>query len=242
MIRRWDELVDCRARMQRLGPFLLKQLQALRGCVVLDAAVGIGCELPYLLRRGFVVIGNELQPEFRHEALKRFQAESAGIPILASPWSDLTDYLPRRSVGAILLLGNSIPLLATVQDQERVCEVFRELLVPGGVFIVDHRNFDYILEKKDEFLAGKRAFSGRAMYCGSTLRATPIQISDQLVRIACIDPHDGREIGHCDNYPFRGGELEQLLIKVGFSDARVFFDYEEQPPPSWDFRIIVVRR
>lgn len=242
MVHRWDELVDCRARMARLGPFLIKHLQPLRGCVVLDAAVGIGCELPYLLRRGFVVIGNELNSEFRREALNRFEAESLGIPLLASRWSQLTDHLPRGSIGAILLLGNSLPLLSSKQERKQACTVFHELLVGGGVLIVDHRNFDYIIAKRAEVLNGQITLSDNTMYCGSKLKAVPTEISEEVVRIACVDPHDGRQIGYCDTYPFRGNELDRLLAEVGFGSIQAFYDYSEQATEAWNFRIVVARR
>ncbi len=70
-------------------------------------------------------------------------------------WLNLEETIsaPEGSAGfdAIICMGNSFAHLPDAhgdrRDHRRAVDNFRELLAPGGVLIIDHRNYDYILDK-----------------------------------------------------------------------------------------------
>ena len=59
---------------------------------------------------------------------------------------NIMDLVPADGFDALLCLGNSFANLLNQKDHHLALENFQKLLKPGGILVIDHRNFDYILE------------------------------------------------------------------------------------------------
>ena len=113
-----------------------------------------------LLEAGFQVksvdLSDQMLAEARKERLKRL--EDPGFKdweIGRGDWLDLenvekTVKHPPEGYDALICIGNSFAHLpdptGDQADHKRAISNFHKLLRPGGVLIVDHRNYDYILE------------------------------------------------------------------------------------------------
>lgn len=242
LAERWNEYVDCQKRLRTEAPFLRRKLEPYKRGTVVDAALGLGCEAIYLMQRGFTVIGNEIDTRLRERA--KMLAETAGVDLQTSTadWSAFSDTFPRESVDAVLVLGNSICLLADADERSRVCEQFFMSLKRGGVLIVDQRNFDYMFARRNEILGGEFRYSSRFMYCQKAIEGRPTIIEPSRVRISCFEKANNRLLGYFDVHPFRGNELRGLVESAGFKDVETYFDFRKEPTAQWDFTTLVCQK
>jgi len=230
----WSDFVDCDKRLLTEAPFLLSTLSQYKDGLVLDAAMGNGCESIFLLKKGFHVLSNEIDTNLIHLATQAAKRGGVTLDVTSYDWQEIGSGLPPGSVDAIILLGNSLCLLEDSNTIEEVLGNFFYILKTGGCLIVDERNFSYILEKREEILDGNFRYSGKYIYCGTKITGRPIQISNQSVVFGYFE--NGNDlVGELKMYPFKSKELKYLLRNVGFSEVRVLSDFQERFDPNADF-------
>jgi len=140
----YDRFVDWEARLAYELPFL-EGLLSERGIHrVLDAACGTGHHVLALAQRGFETAGADLSAEMI--ALARQNAATAGcdIPFTLAGFGQLADRLGGH-FDALLCLGNSLPHVLTGGELEATLVDFAAALRPGGLLVIQNRNFDRVL-------------------------------------------------------------------------------------------------
>jgi hypothetical protein len=242
LAEKWEDYVAPADRERVLGPFLDSVLAD--EPIVLDAAAGIGCESIYLLSRPgqpYSVYSNEVDGRFA--AIAEARAATAGVRLSLKKhrWEALPAALEgNMRFNAVLVLGNSLCMVLDEEKRRRCVAAFFESLRPGGLIVIDERNFSYLLDNRDEVLAdpyNKLRFvrEGDVMYHGHALRSYPATITDELVTWAFFantppvrssEELVTRRIVDADVklYPFRHGELYALLRESGFIDIDVYAD------------------
>ncbi len=233
----WSAFVNCRARLRTLLPFLTRQIQQ-RGRVI-DLAAGIGCEAAALARLGFRVTANEINPELQRVARRRAH-EPCDIRWMQSDWREVSTALAGAQFDALLLLGNSFCLLADEGGRTQALRQFRALCKQDGAFIVDVRNFAYILDARTAILEGRFRYGRRVMYCGRRMSGRPIAISSSLVTFGYFD-ETGQERGRLDMTPLLLDDLLAAGTRAGFRDAMVFSDLKPGIDDAADFFTCVFR-
>ena len=128
---------------------------------VLDAATGTGVDSIFLLEADFTVTSVDLSQEMLNQARQVRMLKSATDErfkkwqIGQANWLDMenveeTVTHPVQGYDAIVCLGNSFAHLpdptGDQTDHQRAISNFHKLLRPGGILVIDHRNYDYILE------------------------------------------------------------------------------------------------
>jgi SAM-dependent methyltransferase len=201
--------------------------------------MGLGCEAVFLAQRGFEVVGNEIDPRMRLKAASMAQKLGVTLRTTSCDWRCFASEFRAESVDAVLILGNSLSLLENADDRTRACSQIYSVLKPGGVFIVDQRNYDYMFENRDSVLSGSFRYSARFMYCQRGIAGRPTVIEPRRVRLSCFDKQDGRMLGFFDVYPFRGTELGDLLTAVGFRDVDEYCDFRPMCGGEWDYATFV---
>ena len=236
----WADFVDCPRRLAREGPFLLDVLGR-PPARVLDAAMGIGCEAVFLREQGFDVVGNEISPSLRAVAAARAAASATQLTLASTDWRGLRKGFGDSAFDSVLLLGNCLCLLRKQRDRRAAAENIRAVCKAGGSVVVDERNFEYILRNRDSILAGQFRYTGRVVYCGKTVKGTPVAIDDDCVRFVYKNIVSGVEFGCLDMHPFRRGELVSLFRAAGFREATVYSDFMKGYRPDCDFYTYVFR-
>lgn len=250
----WEAYVNPSRRHSKLAPILFSYLGHYkeRG-VILDAAAGVGCESVFLKEEGFNVVSNEIEENFR-EAAKRY-AHNHGVtlrPLDNHNWLELSRHY-QAVFEAVLVLGNSLCLVTQTRDRRTAIEEFFSVLKPGGILIIDERNFRYIVRNAEKIMKNPPLNSpfGRSMYHGITVRGCPVDIEEGKVTWACYknEPNvrDWPElqqniIGEFELYPFKDGELEKLLTDCGFEIIARYYDLENTPDPNAEFITYVARK
>jgi len=249
---RWEEYVYPDRRVKNLKPFLDQVLSAKKGEEILDAAVGVGCEIVMLRNDGWRVRGNEFEESFRRVARKYGANHAiAGLELDGSDWTQLRGVYGPDRFGAVLVLGNSICLLPTIGAIKRAIQEFYGVLKPSGILVVDERNFTRILASESQYADNPTAGSSRrrVMYCGTTVRGCPVDIDAAGKRViwACYENGSGdvswsslqkKTIGEFELYAFDEGELTGILRECGFTDVTLYSDLSRTPGRSEDAAFI----
>jgi glycine/sarcosine N-methyltransferase len=175
----YDRFVDWSARLAAELPFVERQLQAMGACRVLDAACGTGMHAIALAQRGYAVAGADLSPGMVERA--RSNAAAAGLEVqfrvagfgalartfgrAPGPEDPRLDDPPsaassgrrgstRTGPGfdALLCLGNSLPHLLIPAELAAALADFAACLRPGGLLLIQNRNFDRVLARGERWM------------------------------------------------------------------------------------------
>jgi len=123
-------------------------------------ACGTGVDSIMLLEEGFEVVSTDASDKMLKYALKerwnrRKEPSFDKWIIEEANWLTLKDDLDDNNVGiggfdAVICLGNSFAHLPDFQGEQQQHKIalsnFESLVKPGGILIIDHRNYDAILK------------------------------------------------------------------------------------------------
>lgn len=231
----WGDFVGWDNRRRGEDGWLLNQLKDHGSKKVLDVALGDGVDTIYLLQQGFEVSCNEFDSAFREKAIENAKNQNFVIKPTNLDWRSLQEKYEKRSFDAVICFGNSLTCLDGRVNQLAAIRQFYQILLPGGVLLIDERNYQRILDNREAALAGTLHSSGKYLYTGtSKVRARFVDISSRgiLIEYNHLSKH---KIAYYIVYPFKKGELLGLLKDAGFSHIIQFSDYEEGDNPDADF-------
>jgi len=221
----WGDFIGWEQRLE--GPdadFLIDQVRINIKDNVLDAALGDGINTVQLQKQGFRVTGNEIDPAFIRKALQNAAKYGQTLTITRYNWLDLDKHFLSDTFGSIVCIGNSLTYLPTNEGQQQALRNFKHILKPDGRLIIDERNYQYILDNREEILAGNFRYSGLYVYHGQKVHAHPVSIANDEVIMEYAHQETGTK-GYLKLYPFKKDELLTLLRQSGFSDVQQFSDY-----------------
>jgi glycine/sarcosine N-methyltransferase len=147
----YDRFVNWPKRLVMEMPFIEAQLRAAGARHVLDAACGTGQHALALAQRGYTALGADLSPGMIERAVTNAQAQGVQAEFVAAGFGEL-----RARVGdgfdAVLCLGNSLPHLLTAPDLAAALADFAACLRPGGLLLIQNRNFDRVLARRERWM------------------------------------------------------------------------------------------
>ncbi|XP_043234564.1 glycine N-methyltransferase-like [Amphibalanus amphitrite] len=155
--RLWNLYIgDQSERTRHYKQFLKRELNAHSCDTVLDVACGTGIDSVMLIEEGFSVTSCDFSDKMLKCAWntrwsRRKEPAFDNWDIYEANWLTLTSDLDRdRQYDAVICLGNSfahLPDLTGNQDSHRLAlRNFATMVKPGGILLIDHRNYDYILD------------------------------------------------------------------------------------------------
>ena len=142
----YDRFVNWNNRLSYELPFLERALAGRPR--VLDAACGTGMHALALAQRGFAAAGADLSSGMIERA--RANAAEAGLAVdfHAAGFGELTSsFAPgsgKPEFDAVLCLGNSLPHAVGPGALEAALIDFANCLKPGGLLLLQNRNFDAV--------------------------------------------------------------------------------------------------
>jgi len=140
---------------------------------VLDAATGTGVDSEMLVEEGFQVtsIDNStkmLEKARELRAKRKHQPRFDSWRIYQANWLRLEQdlraegELDKGLFDAVILLGNSFSHLPNEQLQKDAIQSFHKVLRPGGLLVIDHRNYDAAMN-------GERVSQKSSYYNGNSI-------------------------------------------------------------------------
>jgi SAM-dependent methyltransferase len=207
---------------------------------VVDAGCGTGRYARELASRGFRVLGFDSSPEMIEVARERTAAVSANLEFCAG---NLTSFKDPRQFRAILCRGVLNDLL-TDNDRQQVARQFAELLAPGGVLLLDVRDW---LRTIDRYRARPRATQAIDFADGAQLTFQSETTLDPFTRQMMISETfmfrgGGSSTAECHTTEFRmrcwsASELHECFAPW-FENIDILPDYVV--PPAWTDRLVLV--
>jgi len=150
----YDRFVNWTNRLAYELPFLQQTLEGKQR--LLDAACGTGMHTIALAQRGFDASGADLSS--RMVARARINAAEAGVAVVfrEAGFGELAHSYLREPAGqpfdAVLCLGNSLPHAVGPGALEAALRDFAALLRPGGLLLLQNRNFDSVTRTQQRWM------------------------------------------------------------------------------------------
>ncbi len=216
-VEKWDELIDWDARADSEGRFFIDMLRARGKESVLDVATGTGFHSVQLQKAGFQVTSVDGSAEMLAKAFENGCRRGLILKTAHADWR----WLNRDILGkydAIICLGNSFTHLFDDDDRRRALAEFYAALKHDGVLILDHRNYDRLLDHG-------QASRHKYYYCGDQVTAEPEYVDDSLARFK-YSFQDG-SVYHLNMYPLRKKYMRTLMRQVGFQRVKTYGDFQE---------------
>ncbi|TFY91515.1 class I SAM-dependent methyltransferase [Pseudomonas nabeulensis] len=215
-VERWDELIDWEKRKAGEGGFFEKLLREHGVQSVIDVSTGSGFHAVQLKQAGFDVVATDGSSTMLTKARANFREHGLQIQSHYRDWLSL-DPQDLGQFDAVVCLGSSLCHVFAAHDRLNVLEKFRALLKPGGLLIVDQRNFFAIR-------AGNFKASGHYYYCGTNASVTLGQVDQQLCEF--IYTFNDAEQFRLKVYPLLPGELATEVLASGFALHESYGDFQ----------------
>lgn len=217
-VEKWDELIDWDARDQGEKDFFINELQKRGKSKILDVATGTGYHSIKLLKQGYEVWSADGSPNMLAKAFENARKQGHILSTIQADWRWLNRDVHGK-FDAVICLGNSFTHLFSDHDRRKALAEFYSALKHDGILIIDHRNYDAILDKNK--FESKHTY----YYAGENVKAEPEYVDDGLARFRYEFPD--KSVFHLNMYPLRKQYVKDLLHQVGFQTVDTYGDFAE---------------
>jgi len=219
-VGRWDELINWGGRRRSENGFFERILSEAGAHKLLDIACGTGYHTINLSLSGFDVTGADGSAPMLAQAKDNARQQGLkGIRFEEAEWSTLSQSFTGGDLfDAIICLGNAFTHLFEEYERKKALKEIHSLLKPGGIAIIDQRNYDALLDK---------GFSSKHehYYLGDTVGVRPASVRPDAVELE-YQYSDG-ETHYLTVFPIRQEHLTSLLKQAGFEPVVRFGDFEK---------------
>jgi len=147
----YDRFVNWPGRLAAELPFIERQLQAVEARRVLDAACGTGRHAIALAKHGYVTVGADLSAPMIERARENAAAGQVDARFEVAGFGELAARVG-GNFDALLCLGNSLPHVLNAEDMSQSLADFGAALRPGGLLLIQNRNFDAVLSRRERWM------------------------------------------------------------------------------------------
>jgi SAM-dependent methyltransferase len=224
----YDRFVNWQARLAHELPFLVPLFEAAGVHRVLDSACGTGHHAIALGRRGYDVAGADLSAAMVERAQENAAVAGVDAAFVRAGLGELAGSgLQRGSFDALLCLGNSLPHLLSREAVAAALADFAAMLRPGGILVVQNRNFDRVWEEQQRFMPpqahrddeGEWIFVRFYDFDGAT-------VVFNMVRLRRDGEGWAQDVEATRLRPIFAGELRLGLEAAGFCDVSLYGGYD----------------
>jgi len=242
----YDRFIDWPARLASELPFIERQLEAAGVRRLLDAACGTGHHAIALAQRGYTVVGADGSPGMIEEARALATASELELTFAVAPFSAIRPAV-EGPFDALLCLGNSLPHVLTHSALEPTLADFAACLRPGGLLLVQTRNFDKVMAQKQRWMPPKADQEDESEWIFFRFYDF---VSEERIRFNMVTLHRpegaewGSRVSSTSLRPWRHSELLPALEKAGFGRIDSRGDMKGNPfePTSSPNLVLLARR
>jgi len=149
----YDKFVNWGSRLGFELPFIEAQIERLGSDVrVLDAACGTGMHAIALAQRGIKVAGADLSDGMVKKARTNAALANQEVRFEQGGFGELSKVFGEESFEVVLCLGNSLPHILSEPELAHALSDFADCLQPGGLLIIQNRNFDAVMALKERWM------------------------------------------------------------------------------------------
>jgi len=250
---------DQNDRTDQYKDFLINLLKERNVESILDAACGTGVDSVMLLEQGFRVTSSDASDKMLKTAYKtrwdrRKEEAFDNWKITEANWLTLDKDVPVPDGGfdALICMGNSFAHLPAGEDgdqtdQRKCIENFYKLVRPGGLFIIDHRNYDSILAHgqapvKNIYYNSSHIKNIRTSVVFTNNKPKLVTL-DYYMNVEGLESYQGSDHFRLSYYPHTVEAFSNLLKSVfgPKSNHTVYADFkslESEPNPGFYIHVV----
>ncbi|MRS02562.1 class I SAM-dependent methyltransferase [bacterium] len=214
---------------------------------ILDAACGTGMHALALTRAGYQVAGADFSTEMIKKAELNALSVNLELPLKAVGFGSLASAFGESRFDAVLCLGNSLPHLIDENELLAALNDFFACLKQGGLLLIQNRNFDAVMHKKDRWLEPQAFQEGDAQWVFERFYDFN---SDGTIGFSIVNLHRNKlskwksTVVSTLLKPQLRDDLYQKVARAGFSHTRTFGTLGGDPfdPLSSGNLILVARK
>jgi SAM-dependent methyltransferase len=230
----YDRFVNWNARLAHELPFLEDLFEVTDVGRVLDTACGTGQHSIALAQRGYEVVGTDLSQAMVRAA--RANARAAGVDVefyvagLGQQSSLAQDSSVAMTFDAALCLGNSLPHMLSPGAIEDALADFSSVLRPGGLLVIQNRNFDRVWAVRERFM-GPQSYRepGREWLFVRFYDFHPETVTFNMIRLHRAGADWTQDIESTELRPIFQDELAASLSVTGFQRAEFYGGFDGSP-------------
>lgn len=220
----YDKFVNWDARLGFELPFLEQQLQAAPRGAVLDAACGTGMHAIALAQRGYATAGADLSAGMIDKACKNAEQAGVNVDFRVAGFGQLSTTF-EHPFGALVCLGNSLPHVNGPLELSAALQDFANCLAPGGLLVLQNRNFDAVLAERRRWMEPQSHREGEQEWLFIRFYD---YLADGTIQFNILTLHkpgaDGwqQSVTTTFLYPLVHRQLTEALREAGFNTIRAY--------------------
>ncbi|MBN1139464.1 MAG: class I SAM-dependent methyltransferase [Anaerolineae bacterium] len=237
----YDRFVNWEGRLAHELPFL-ERLFADHGVRrVLDVACGTGHHAIALTRRGYQVLGTDLSALMVEQA-ERNAAAGVKARFVVAGFGGLAAL--GETFDAVLCLGSSLPHVLTEKALVEALADFAAVLHPGGLVVIQNRNFDRVWRRRERFMGPQSHREGEQEWVFVRFydfhEAT---VTFNMIRLRRNGGAWTQDVESTELRPIFCDELATALGEAGFFQTAFYGGYDSSPfDPAHSGDLIAVAR
>ncbi|MEW5975323.1 MAG: class I SAM-dependent methyltransferase [Acidobacteriota bacterium] len=236
----YDQMMSWPSRIGTEGMFFKKIVSDNKLKSSLDVACSTGFHVIMFRRLGLDAVGIDASPKM----IERAKANSVTCGVTVEYiLGDATTLSKRFSEGfdIITCLGDTLPHF---RSRSEVLKTFGEVykcLNPGGFFVAQVRNYDYILKQRIRFLppTGSRNGVEESLFF-RVFDFNQRSLNYSIVRFLRHENRWDSEVHTTEIYPYTKSELETLLKSAGFRKLSFYRNYNFEDYDKSGIDLIIV--
>jgi len=227
----YDRFVNWQNRLPFELPFIEQQLQAVGARRVLDAACGTGMHAISLAQRGYAACGADLSAPMVAKASANATAAGVPVPFTVAGLGELSTRVG-TGLDTVLCLGNSLPHVLDDDGLHDALADFARCLRPGGLLLLQNRNFDAVLTRRERWMEpqsyreGQREWVFLRFY---DFEADGTLAFHMLTLQRMSDEPWSQHIHTTRLRPWCYDKLQAALLEASFENVRAYGDLQGHP-------------
>jgi glycine/sarcosine N-methyltransferase len=218
-----DRLVSFKDRKARELPFWMKLTQDFPIKKVLDISCGTGHHAVMFKEIGLRIDAMDLSEAMLAKARENAASEHLSIAFKKGDFRRIGETFP-DTYDAIVCLGNSLPHMKGDDEVSRVLQEVVAHLVPSGLFVVEIRNYDFLMTQRPRFFPLSVRDNAGFIYA---LDYYPDEIT---FNILYLNTKTGEfRTFQTTYYPLYFDALKKLLAGSGLEVIQTWEDYSGAP-------------
>ena len=224
----YDHFVNWKNRLGFELPFLEGMLgQVKTGGAplrVLDAACGTAMHAVELARLGYLAAAGDVSAGMVAQARQNAADAGVDVQVEQAGFGGFSRVFGAAAFDAVLCLGNSLPHLLTLTDLEAALADFAACLKPGGLLLIQNRNFDSVLKKQERFMDPQsyRLEQQEEIFVRFYDFRPDGLLNFHMLTLERTGETWKQQVTTSQLYPQRSQEIQQALVRAGFGKVSLF--------------------
>lgn len=240
----YDQFISWPNRIGTEGMFFKKLVSDNRLKSSLDVACSTGFHVIMLRRLGLDAVGIDASPKMIERA--KTNSVTCGVTV-EYVLGDFTSMSKRFSEGFDLItcLGDTVGHVRSGQDLKKLFQEVYKSLNPGGLFVVQARNYDFIMKQQARFAppVGSRNGTEETLFF-SLLDFNPKSLNLNVAKFRWHENRWESSVYTTEIFPCSKKELESALKSVGFAKLEAYrnYNFEDYDPNGSDLILIAQKK